>query len=110
VRDVEGASRSWGSGSPGQVGDGIDFGIEQRFEAGSELAVEDSALEQEIGAPAGPPHLLRFVHAAVDQEVGGPFRDRRADPQAGTMALGIVDQPGALAGQIAVDLAQRQPA
>src|SRR5215218_9294247 len=75
-----GASRSWGSGSPGQVGDGIDFGIEQRFEAGSELAVEDSALEQEIGAPAGPPHLLGFVHAAVDQEVGGPFRDRRADP------------------------------
>jgi hypothetical protein len=56
------ASRSWGSGSPGQVGDGIDCGIEQRFEAGSELAVEDSALEQEIGAPAGPPHLLRFVH------------------------------------------------
>ena len=54
-----GASKSWGSGSPGQVGDGIDFGIEQRFEAGSELAVEDSAadLEQEIGAPAGPPHL-----------------------------------------------------
>src|SRR3954462_14770319 len=30
-----GASRSWGSGSPGQVGNGIDFGIEQRFEAGS---------------------------------------------------------------------------
>src|SRR3954464_12251041 len=75
-----GAARSGGSGSPGQVGDGIDFGIEQRFEAGSELAVEDSALEQEIGAPAGPPHLLGFVHAAVDQEVGGPFRDRRADP------------------------------
>src|SRR4051812_12883748 len=47
---VEGTPRSWGSGSPGQVGDGIDFGIEQRFEAGSELAVEDSAadLEQEI--------------------------------------------------------------
>ena len=38
-----GRTRSWGSGSPGQVGDGIDFGIEQRFEAGSELAVEDSA-------------------------------------------------------------------
>jgi hypothetical protein len=75
-----GASRSWGSGSPGQVGDGIDFGIEQRLKAGSELAVEDGALEQEIGAPAGPPHLLGFGHAAVDQEVGGPFRDRRADP------------------------------
>src|SRR3954453_19687667 len=45
-----GAAGRWGSGSPGQVGDGIDCGIEQRFEAGSELAVEDSALEQEIGA------------------------------------------------------------
>src|SRR3954452_14371721 len=81
-RSTTGASRSWGSSSPDQVGDGIDFGIEQRFEAGSDLAVEDGAadLEQEIGAPAGPPHLLGFVHAAIDQEVGGPFRDRRADP------------------------------
>src|SRR3954471_559874 len=105
----QGALRSWGSGSPDQVGDGIDFGIEQRFEAGSELAVEDSALEQEIGAAAGPPHLLRFVHAAIDQEVGGAFGDRRADPQAGTMAFGIVDQPGTLTGEIAVDLAQRRP-
>ena len=58
VRLGKGTSRSWGSGSPGQVGDGIDFGIEQRFEAGSELAVEDSALEQEISTAAGPPHLL----------------------------------------------------
>src|SRR4051794_16837602 len=69
VKSRLGASRSWGSGSPGQVGDGIDFSIEQRFEAGSELAVEDSAadLEQEIGAAAGPSHRLGFVHAAVDQ-------------------------------------------
>jgi hypothetical protein len=50
--------------------------------AGTELAVEANAanLEQEIGAAAGPSHLLRFVHAAVDQEVGGAFGDRRADP------------------------------
>jgi hypothetical protein len=77
-----GPSRSWGSGSQNQVGERIGFGIEQLSEAGSERAVEGGAaeLEQEIGAPAGPPHLLGFVHAAVDQEVGGPFRDRRADP------------------------------
>ena len=106
-----GASRSWGSGSPGQVGNGIDFSIEQRFEAGSELAVEDSAadLEQEVGATTGPSHLLGFVHAAVDQEVGSAFGERGTDPQPGAMALGIVDQPSALAGQIAVDFAQRGP-
>ena len=74
--------------------------------AGTELAIDAGALEQKIGAAAGPSHLLGFGHAAVDQEVGGPFRDRRA--QTGAMALGIVDQPGALAGQIAVDLAQRR--
>src|SRR6188474_3419110 len=85
--------------------------MEELAEAGTKFAVEAGAadLEQKIGAAAGPSHLLRFVHAAVDQEVGGAFGDRRADPQTGTVALGIVDQPGALAGQIAVDLAQRRP-
>jgi hypothetical protein len=36
-------------------------------------------LKQEVGAAAGPAHLLRFVHAAVDQEVGGAFGQRGAD-------------------------------
>jgi hypothetical protein len=58
--------------------------------AGTKFAVEAGALEQEIGAAAGPSHLLGFVHAAVDQEVGGAFGDRRADPQTGTMAFGMV--------------------
>jgi hypothetical protein len=53
--------------------------------------------------------LLGFGHAAVDQEVGGAFGERGTDPQTSTMTLGIVDQPGTLAGQIAVDLAQRLP-
>ncbi len=81
-----GLSSDWGSGSHSQVGDGI--ALEELSEAGTELAVEDGAadLEQEIGAAVGPAHLLGFVHAAVDQEVGRAFRDRRADPQAGTMA------------------------
>ena len=85
--------------------------MKQLAEAGTELAVEAGAtdVEQEIGAAAGPSHLLRFVHAAVDQEVGGAFGEQCADPQTGTMAFGIVDQPSALAGQIAVDLAQRRP-
>ena len=73
------------------------------------LPLRAAQLEQEIGAAAGPSHLLGFVHAAVDQEVGRTFGDRSADPQTGTMAFGIVDQPGALAGQIAVDLAQGGP-
>jgi hypothetical protein len=69
--------------------------MEQLAEGGAELAVEGGApdLEQEIGAAAGPAHLLGFVHAAVDQEVCRTFGDRRADPQTGTMAFGIVDQP-----------------
>ena len=83
-----------GSSSPGQLRGGIG-GLKQL--AGSERAVEARALEQEIGAAAGVSHLLGFVHAAVDQEVGGAFRDRSADPQTGMMAFGIVDQPSALA-------------
>jgi hypothetical protein len=46
--------------------------FEELAEAETELAVEDGALEQEIGATAGPLHLLRFVHAAVDREDGRP--------------------------------------
>ena len=106
---LAGPSTEWGSGSDSRLGAGIGF--EELSEAGAEFAVEDGAanLEQEIGAAAGPSHLLGFVHAAVDQEVGGAFGERRADPQTGTMAFSIVDQPSALAGQIAVDLAQRLP-
>src|SRR4051794_41335855 len=108
-----GASRLWGSGSQSQAGDGVGFrlGLEQLAESGAELAVNDGAadLEQEIGTAAGPAHLLLLVHAAVDQEVGGAFGDRRADPLTGAMPLGIVDQPSTLAGEIAVDLAQRRP-
>jgi hypothetical protein len=92
---ASGPSKDWGSSSYGHIGNGIDFSFEELSEGGAELAVEGGAsdLEQEIGAAAGPSHLLRFVHAAVDQEVGGAFGDRRADPQTGAMALGVVDQP-----------------
>src|SRR5690242_12001513 len=111
IRTLQGLSRHWGSGRYGQAGGGIGFRIEELAEPGAELAVDDGAadLEQEIGAAAGPAHLLLLVHAAVDQEVGGAFGDRGADPLTGAMTLGIVDQPSALAGEIAVDLAQRRP-
>ena len=41
-------------------------------EAGAERAVVDGAadLEQPIGTAPRPAHLLRFVHATIDQEVG----------------------------------------
>jgi translocation and assembly module TamB len=77
---LTGPSKDWGSSSHGHIGNGIDFSFEELSEGGAKLAVEGGALEQEIGAAAGPSHLLRFVHAAVDQEVGGAFRDRSADP------------------------------
>jgi len=87
------------------------LGLEQVAESGPELAVDDGTtdLEQAIGAAAEPAPLLFLVHAAVDQEVGGAFGDRRADPLTGAMTLGVVDQPCALTGEIAVDLVQRRP-
>jgi hypothetical protein len=76
-----GRTRDWGSSSDSRFGAGI--GVGQLFDAGTELAVEDSTadLEQEIGAVPGPAHLLGFVHAAVDQEVGGAFGQRGADAE-----------------------------
>src|SRR3954447_804925 len=89
----------------------MGFGLKQMAESGAELAVDDGAadLQQEIGAAPGPAHLLLLVHAAVDQEVGRAFGDRGADPLTGAMPLGVVDQPCALAGQVAVNLTQRRP-
>src|SRR5882757_2782974 len=53
--------------------------------------------------------MLPFVHPPVYQKVGRPFGDRGADPQSGTMAFGVIDQPVALAGQITVNRMQRGP-
>jgi hypothetical protein len=60
--------------------------------AGTERAVVDGAadLQQEIGAAPRPAHLLRFIHPAVHQKIGRSFGDRGANPQAGTVALGII--------------------
>ena len=82
--------------------------IKSLSEAGAERPVVDGAadLEQKISALSRPAHLLRFVHPAVHQEVGGAFGDRGADPQAGSVPFGIVDQPLALAGKIAIQRVQ----
>jgi hypothetical protein len=47
--------------------------------------------------------LLRFVHAPVDQEIRRALGDRRPNTQTGTIPLGVVDQPSALAAEILID-------
>jgi hypothetical protein len=66
-------------------------------------------LEQQIGATSRPSHLLGLIHPPVHQEIGGPFGDRGADPQASTVPLGVIDQPVALPDQIAVQRLQGGP-
>src|SRR3954469_11572680 len=101
----------WGSsgGSQGRVG--VVRWREPLPEGGAEGAVVDSAadLQQEIGTPSGPAHLLRFVHSTVHQEVGRPLGDGSPDPQAGTVTLGVVDRPVGLTDQIAVQGQHRSP-
>src|SRR5689334_18160864 len=77
----------------------------------TERAVVDRTadLEQEIGASSRPSHLLRLVHASIDEEVGCTFGNRGPDTQAGTISLGVIDEPVALAAEIVADLVQRVP-
>jgi len=78
---------------------------------GTERAIVDGAtnLQQEIGAASRPSHLLRFIHSAVHQEIGGPFGDSSSNSQSGTMALGVIDQPVALAVEITIQRLQGGP-
>jgi hypothetical protein len=82
--------------------------VEFLSKSGTERAVVDSAanLEQEIGLSPQPAHLLRFVHPAAHQIIGRPFGDRGTDAQSGTVPLGVVDQPIALAGEITIQRMQ----
>src|SRR4051794_5790221 len=66
-------------------------------------------LEEEIGPSPRPAHVLRFVHPPIDQEIGRPLRDRGTNPQAGTVPLGVIDHPVALAGEIAIQRVQGGP-
>jgi hypothetical protein len=85
--------------------------VKSTSKPGTECAVVDCAtdLEQQIGAPSRPSHLLRFFHAPVDQEVRCALSDRRSDAQAGTESFGIVYQPCRLASEIFIDRMQRVP-
>src|SRR3954463_2620356 len=66
-------------------------------------------LEEEIGPSPRPAHGLRFVHPPIAQEIGRHLRDRGTNPQAGTVPLGVIDHPVALAGEIAIQRVQGGP-
>src|SRR3954454_5948749 len=106
-----GLPRDWGSGCGGDCGERVVRGEEALPEAGAEHAVVDGAanLEQPIGATPRPAHLLRFVHATIDEEVGRPLGQRCANPQPGPVPFAIVDQPVALPDEVAVQRLQRGP-
>ena len=85
--------------------------LKQVAEPRTERAVVDRTanLEQKIGASSRPSHLLRFVHSSIDKEVRSPFGHRSSDTQAGAISLGVIDEPVALAAEVAVDFVQRRP-
>src|SRR5260370_25137733 len=111
VGAVAGLLQKWGSGGNRCLRKWVVGGLESLSEAGAERAIVNSAanLEQKIGTSSRPAHLLRFVHPAVHQEIGCPFRDRGANSQSGTVPLGIIDHPIALAGEITIQRVQRGP-
>ena len=86
-------------------------GLEALPEAGAERAIVDGAadLEQPIGTAPRPAHLLRFVHATIDEEVGRSLSQRRANPQPGPVPFAVVDQPIALLDEVAVQRLRRGP-
>ena len=108
---ISGLPQNWGSGRYRHWRGWIVGWLEFLSEAGAECAVVDGTanLQEEISPAPRPAHLLRFVHPAVYQEIGRPLGDRGANPQAGTVALGVIDRPVALAGQIAVQRVQGGP-
>jgi hypothetical protein len=89
----------------------IVVGLESLAESGTERAVVDRAanLKQEIGTSSRPSHSLRFVHPAVHQKIGRPLGDRGTYSQSGTVSLGAIDHPIALAGEISIQRVQCGP-
>src|SRR6185295_17402274 len=111
VRLEGGLPRDWGSGCGGDFGERVVRGEEALPEAGAERAVVNGAadLEQPIGTAPRPAHLLRFVHATIDQKIGRALGQRRANPQPGPVPFAVVDQPLALPDEVAVQRPQRGP-
>ena len=95
------AWRLGGSGSNRFLRKRIVGMIKSLSEAGAERPVVDSTanLQRQISPSSRPTHLLRFLHPTVHREVGGAFGDCGADPQAGPVPFGIIDQPFALVGE-----------
>ena len=80
-------------------------------EAGTKRPVVNCAadLQHQVSASPRPAHLLRLVHPAIDQEIRRALSHRSPDAHAGAVSSGVVDQPGALATEISVDLVKRMP-
>jgi hypothetical protein len=108
---VTGLPQSWGSRGYSHRRVRIVGWLESLSEAGAESTIINSAtnLKQQIGAASRPPHLPTFVHPAVHQEIGRSLGDRGSNPQSGTVPLGVIDQPVALAGQITIQRVQAVP-
>jgi hypothetical protein len=111
-RPGRGLPQSWGScGGHGHCRVRIVGWLESLSEARVESTIIDRAtnLKEQVGAASGPSHLLTFVHPAIHQEIGGSFGDRGSNSQSGTVPLGVIDQPVALAGQVTVQCVQGGP-
>src|SRR3954469_21784897 len=106
-----GLPRDWGSCRGGDFGERVVRSEEALPEAGAERALVDGAadLEQPVGATPRPAHLLRFVHATIDEEVGRALGQRRANPQPSPVPFAVVDQPLALPDEVAVQRLPRGP-
>src|ERR1700679_4340331 len=87
----------------------LEVGSNSFAEAGPKRAVVDRApnLQQQVGAPSRPSHLLRLIHPLIDQEVGCALGHRSSDPLTGPVSVDIIDEPHTLAAEIGIDLAQR---
>src|SRR3954452_14632073 len=90
-----GPSRSWGSGGHRHWRVWVVGRQEFLPETGAERAVVEGTadLEQPIGTAPRPAHLLRFVHATVDEEIGRSLGQRCANPQPSPVPFAVVDQP-----------------
>ena len=84
-------------------------GFEPLAEAETKRPVVNCAadLQHQVGASPRPAYLLRLVHPAIDQEIRCALRHRSPDAHASAVSSGIVDQLGALATEILVDLVKR---
>ena len=106
-----GLPQTWGSGCDGRWRVTVIVSLEALPETGAERTIVNGAadLEQPVGAASRPPHLLLLVHPTVHQEVGRALGQCRANPQPGSVPLGVVDQPIALTNQIVVQRPQCGP-